>query len=83
VITGLRRPVGELERQLAELAGSDLLGLEFVRQYSGAPLPPGTKSVSFRLTVGAPDRTLSSDEVGAVRGRIIDGMRRQGYDLRV
>ena len=41
------------------------------------------KSVSFRLTVGAPDRTLSSDEVGVIRGRIIEGMREKGYDLRV
>jgi phenylalanyl-tRNA synthetase beta subunit len=41
------------------------------------------RSVSFRMTVGAQDRTLSSDEVGAVRNRIIDGMRAQGYELRV
>ena len=46
-------------------------------------LPEGKKSVSYRLTVWTPDRTLSSEEVGAIRTRIIEGMRTLGYDLRV
>jgi len=54
-----------------------------VRQYSGPPLPAGKKSVSFRLTVAAADRTLASEEVGAIRGRIIDGMQQLGYELRI
>ena len=41
------------------------------------------KSVSFRLTLGSPERTLSSEEVGEIRGRIIEGMRERGYELRV
>ena len=83
VVTELRRPVGQVQRELSALAGEHLLAIEFQREYSGAPLPENTKSVSFRLTVGAPDRTLSSDEVGAIRNRIIEGMRLLGYDLRV
>jgi phenylalanyl-tRNA synthetase beta chain len=83
VVTELRRPVGEVENQLKGFAGPDLLAIEFLREYSGAPLPENTKSVSFRLAVGAPDRTLSSEEVGAIRSRIIDGMRDVGYELRV
>ncbi|MBS1877580.1 MAG: phenylalanine--tRNA ligase subunit beta [Acidobacteria bacterium] len=83
VITELRRPVGWIERQLTTLGGVDLLAIEFLREYAGAPLAEGTKSVSFRLTVGAADRTLSSDEVGVIRARIIDGMRGWNYELRV
>jgi phenylalanyl-tRNA synthetase beta chain len=83
VIAGARTPVGDIERQLRQFSGDSLEAIEFVRQYSGPPLPEGTKSVSYRVTVAAPDRTLSSDEVGAVRSRIIDGMRQLGYDLRV
>ena len=83
VITGSRELAGVIQKRLAELAGADLLKIEFVRQYSGAPLPEDRKSVSFRLTVGAADRTLSSEEVGAVRSRIIEGMRAAGYELRV
>ena len=56
---------------------------EYVRQYSGPPLAEGFKSVSFRITVGSPERTLSSEDVAAIRNRIIDGMRALGYELRV
>jgi phenylalanyl-tRNA synthetase beta chain len=83
VITSLREPVGRVEKLLAQAAGSDLVEIEFVRQYTGAPLPEDRKSVSFRLTVGAADRTLSSEEVAATRNRIIDAMRGAGYELRV
>ncbi len=83
VITGLRALVGDIDAGLREFAGSDLVAMEFQRQYSGPPLEAGQKSVSFRLTVGAPDRTLSSAEVSAVRDRIIEGMRGRGFELRV
>ncbi len=83
VITGLRDPVGSVEKLLARAAGSDLVEIEFVRQYTGAPLPEDRKSVSYRLTVGALDRTLSSEEVAVIRNRIIDAMREAGYELRV
>jgi phenylalanyl-tRNA synthetase beta chain len=54
-----------------------------VRQYMGAPLEEGRKSVSFRLRVGSPERTLSSEEAGDIRARVIEGMRGLGYELRV
>jgi phenylalanyl-tRNA synthetase beta chain len=68
---------------LASAAGSDLVEIEFVRVYTGAPLPVDRKSVSYRLTVAAPDRTLSSDEVAAIRNRVIEAARASGYELRV
>jgi phenylalanyl-tRNA synthetase beta chain len=83
VMTPLRTPVGDIQGLLAELAGASLASIEYLRQYTGAPLPEDSKSVSFRLTVGAADRTLSSDEAGAIRQKIIDGMRGRGYELRV
>ncbi|MBZ5584408.1 MAG: phenylalanine--tRNA ligase subunit beta, partial [Acidobacteriia bacterium] len=83
VVAGLRERAGKLESNLASFAGPLLESIEFVRQYSGAPLPEGVKSVSFRLTVGSPERTLSSEEVGEIRARIIEGMRGLGYELRV
>lgn len=83
VVAELRELVGGIEQKLARLAGEPLDAIEFVRQYSGPPLPAGKKSVSFRLTVAAADGTLSSEEVGAIRGRIIDGMQQSGYELRI
>ncbi len=57
--------------------------VEYVREYQGERLPEGKKSVSFRVVAGAPDRTLSSDEITALREQIIAGMKSLGYELRV
>jgi len=83
VIAHLRGHAGQLQTAVASFAGPLLESIEFVRQYSGPPLDENLKSVTFRLTVGSPDRTLSSDEVASVRERIIEGMRDRGYELRV
>ncbi len=74
---------GTLEKLITESAGPQLESIEFLRQYSGPPIPEGRKSVSFRLTIAAADHTLSLEEAGAVRSAIIDRMKTLGYDLRV
>jgi len=83
VVAAARELVGDLRGKLAALAGPLLQSIEYQRQYAGPPLAEGTKSVSFRLTLGSPERTLSSEEVGEIRARLIDGMRAQSYDLRL
>ena len=83
VIAGARELAGRLEAGIASFAGPLLESVQFVRQYSGPPLPEGRKSVSFRVTLGSPERTLASEEVGEIRNRIIEGMRGLGYELRV
>jgi phenylalanyl-tRNA synthetase beta chain len=83
VLTDLRDLVGDLRKKLEGFAGQDLVSIEFLRIYTGPPLPEGKKSVSFRLTVAAPGRTLSSDEAGATRSRIIEAMQNLGYELRL
>jgi phenylalanyl-tRNA synthetase beta chain len=83
VVAGERELVGDLRHKLAALAGPLLQAIDYQRQYAGPPLAEGTKSVSFRLTLGSPERTLSSEEKDEIRARLIDGMRAQGYDLRL
>ena len=83
VVTDLRQPVAVIQDKLASLAGEALVCIEFVRQYAGAPLEEGQKSVSYRLEVGAMDHTLTNEEFSEIRGRIIDRMQAQGYELRV
>jgi phenylalanyl-tRNA synthetase beta chain len=83
VIAPLREPVATLQSRLTELGGESTVSVEFVRQYAGPPLETGQKSVSYRIEVGALDRTLTSDEVNEVRSRMIEGMRSAGYELRV
>jgi phenylalanyl-tRNA synthetase beta chain len=83
VIAPLRAYAGALRDQAAAFAGPLLESIYFVREYAGPPLPEGSKSVSFRVTVGSPERTLSSEEAGEIRARMIAGMQGLGYELRV
>ncbi len=83
VITGERVTVAEVEQRMAALAGEFLQGIEFVRQYVGAPLEAGQKSLSFRVTVCSMERTLSAEEITAVRTRMIGGLEQAGYELRI
>ena len=80
VLTGPRALIADVQSALERLAGDALLSIAFLREFA---LADGARSLSYRLTVGAPERTLSAEEVGAVRSRIIDGMRSAGYELRV
>jgi phenylalanyl-tRNA synthetase beta chain len=80
VLAGPRVLIADVQSALEKLAGDALLSIIFLREFA---LPDGERSLSYRLTVGASDRTLSAEEVGAVRSRIIDGMRAAGYELRL
>jgi phenylalanyl-tRNA synthetase beta chain len=83
IVCDVHTPADSICDALRQLAGSGLAGIEFVRQYTGAPFGPSQKSVSYRLEVGALDHTLTAEEVAAIRSRVIEGMQAQGFDLRV
>jgi phenylalanyl-tRNA synthetase beta chain len=74
-----RQPVGTLAKQLYALGSAELVSLEFLGIYA---LPSNEKSVSFRLTLGAVDHTLATEEVNSARERIISGLQAAGYELR-
>jgi phenylalanyl-tRNA synthetase beta chain len=80
VLAGPRVLIAAVQAALEKLAGSELLSIVFLREFA---LPTGERSLSYRLTIGASDRTLSADEAGEIRSRIIDGMRAAGYQLRL
>jgi phenylalanyl-tRNA synthetase beta chain len=44
--------------------------VELLNVYQGAPIPSGKKSFAFRLTLRAPDRTLSSEEAEGVMKKV-------------
>jgi phenylalanyl-tRNA synthetase beta chain len=71
--------VGDLENKLRQLAGNGLVALQFLLIF---PLPPDKKSVSFRLTLGADDRTLTAEEVTRTREKVVEGIKAAGYELR-
>jgi phenylalanyl-tRNA synthetase beta chain len=77
VLAEKRELVGVLQQKMADLAGALAERIEYAGQYEKSD----RKSVTFHFVLSSPDRTLSSDEAGAVRQNVIDGMRRQGYEL--
>jgi phenylalanyl-tRNA synthetase beta chain len=82
VVGDLKTPVDHIQHDLMRLAGTSLVTIEFIRQYSGPPLLEGQKSVSYHLELGAPNHTMTADEVMGIRNRIIQGMQALGFELR-
>ena len=80
VIAPARALIGEIESQMKALAGDELVSIVFLRDFTA---PDGSRSLSYRITTGALDRTLASEEVSAIRARIIEGMRAAGFELKV
>lgn len=60
-------PAAEVEAALREGAGGDLESLALFDIYRGEQVGAGRKSLAYRLTVRAADRTLTTDEVSALR----------------
>ncbi|MGO2863810.1 MAG: phenylalanine--tRNA ligase subunit beta, partial [Brevibacterium sp.] len=60
-------PTQTLAATLREGAGDELELLETFDLYTGDQLPEGKKSLAFRLTFRAADRTLKADEASAMR----------------
>jgi phenylalanyl-tRNA synthetase beta chain len=79
IVAGAHELVADLESKLRRLAGADLVSLQFLLIF---PLPGGKKSVSFRLTAGAENRTLTAEEVTRIRERVVNGIKAAGYELR-
>ncbi|TGD37843.1 phenylalanine--tRNA ligase subunit beta [Brevibacterium aurantiacum] len=67
LIVDAELPTQTLAATLREGAGEELELLETFDLYTGDQLPAGKKSLAFRLTFRAPDRTLKADEASAMR----------------
>ncbi len=83
VISGEREYAGRIQAAIVSAGGTLVESTEYLREYKGEQAGEGRKSVSFRVIVGSQDHTLSSDEVGEIRDRIIGQLRGMGYELRV
>jgi phenylalanyl-tRNA synthetase beta chain len=66
-----RVPAAEVESALREGAGENLEAVALFDVYRGDQVGAGRKSLAYRLTFRAPDRTLTTDEVSALRDRAV------------
>ncbi|RBY93373.1 phenylalanine--tRNA ligase subunit beta [Blastococcus sp. TF02-8] len=60
-------PAADVAAALREGAGELLEDLRLFDVYTGAPVPEGSRSLAYALTLRAPDRTLTGEEAAAVR----------------
>jgi phenylalanyl-tRNA synthetase beta chain len=73
----------EVDEALREGAGELLESLRLFDLYTGPPVPAGSRSLAYALTLRAPDRTLTSEEATAVRdAAVAAAAQRTGAELR-
>ena len=77
-----RKPAAEVAALIRNFAGPLLESAAYLSEYTGEQVPEGLKNITYRLTVSAPDRTLSSGEINAVRAAVISGMHNLGFEMR-
>ena len=76
-------PAAEVAEALREGAGELLEGLRLFDVWRGQPVPAGSRSLAYALTLRAPDRTLTSEEATAVRdAAVAAATRATGAELR-
>jgi phenylalanyl-tRNA synthetase beta chain len=63
---------GDIERTIRDAAGELAESVVLFDVYRGEPIPHGRKNLAFRLTLRAPDRTLTSAEADAARQAVVD-----------
>ena len=72
----------DIEQVIKKAVKSDLRDIHVFSVYRDAEMEPGKKSVSFRMTFGADDHTLKSDEVENLQNRVMDSLAKAGYPLK-
>ncbi len=69
--------VGKLAAVIAKAGGKLVEGVELFDIYRGTQIGEGKKSVSFRVTLRASDRTLTVEEADKVSAKILDSLEHQ------
>ncbi|MFW3173043.1 phenylalanine--tRNA ligase subunit beta [Geodermatophilus sp. CPCC 206100] len=76
-------PAADVDAALRAGAGELLESLRLFDVYTGPPVPAGSRSLAYALTLRAPDRTLTSEEATAVRDTAVAAAaERTGAELR-
>jgi phenylalanyl-tRNA synthetase beta chain len=76
-------PAARLVAAIREAGAPELTAVEVFDEYQGGQIPAGKKSLAFRVAFGSNERTLTDEEAGAVRARIVEALAsRFGAQLR-
>lgn len=74
VVVAAPTPAAVVAEAIERHGGALLAGAALFDIYRGRPLADDQKSLAYRLTFAAPDRTLTEDEVEAAVARITSGL---------
>lgn len=69
-----RMPVAEITSAMAKAGGAILADISLFDLYQGEHVPEAMKSLAFRLTYRADDRTLTVEETDADHARVLDAL---------
>jgi phenylalanyl-tRNA synthetase beta chain len=64
----------QIEKSIRKYSGNALSNIEIFDVYAGTQVGEGMRSIAYRITLRASDRTLSDDEVSKIRAKIIRGV---------
>jgi phenylalanyl-tRNA synthetase beta chain len=79
VTVAARTHSGAVMAEIVQHSGPGVSAPLLLEDYAHAD---GRRSLLFRLTFALEDRTPTAEEAGAVRQKLIDGLRAAGYELR-
>ncbi len=74
--------VGQVEAVIKKYGGKLLESYQLFDVYEGEQVGKGKKSVAYTMTFRAKDRNLEADEVNTATGKIIEGLKKLGIELR-
>lgn len=64
--------VAEIDRAIRKVGGTLLESIELFDEYRGQNVPPGQRSLAFRLVYRASDRTLTDEDIEPVQQKVRD-----------
>ena len=70
-------PAAALQDTIRAAGGETLRDCTVFDVYTGAPIPPGFKSVAFSLTMRADDQTLTDDHADAIMQSVLKALKEQ------
>ena len=65
-----------MEAEIRRAAGPRLEGVTLFDRYAGKGIPAGRKSMAFRLTLRAADRTLTEKEINKATEKVVAALSR-------
>ncbi|MDP9463004.1 MAG: phenylalanine--tRNA ligase subunit beta, partial [Actinomycetota bacterium] len=72
----------KVDKAIKQAAGTLLVDLALFDVYRGSAVPPGNRSLAYRLRLQALDRTLSDTELTELRNKVVAGVAKLGATLR-